>query len=150
MPTPYEKIYSKLLPKFRSYEIPIMTEQEVKEHLSDYLSPAISKFHVCVKNLNDRDEIFGQFNEELTDIEMEIISNYMLVEYLDSTYIRTPTLLKVALPPSDFKSFSNANMLDKLLDMRDTYMKENETLLSRYSWINPKQRGKLKAGYKDN
>ena len=31
MSTPYEKIYENLLPKFRSYEIPLMTTEEVKE-----------------------------------------------------------------------------------------------------------------------
>ena len=37
MSTPYEKIYENLLPKFRSYEIPMMTVEEVKENLHDYL-----------------------------------------------------------------------------------------------------------------
>lgn len=51
MPTPYEKIYENLLPKFRSYEIPMMTVEEVKENLHDYLVPAIARFHVCRKDL---------------------------------------------------------------------------------------------------
>ena len=38
MPTPYEKIYENLLPKFKSYKIPLMTEEEVKEYLHDYSS----------------------------------------------------------------------------------------------------------------
>ena len=92
MSTPYEALYANLLPKFKSYEIPIMTEEEVKEYLHDFLIPAISRFHVCRKDLNDRDDVLEQFNSELSCTEIEILSNYLLLEYIDSTYIRVPTL----------------------------------------------------------
>ena len=139
MPTPYEKVYDNLLPKFRDYDIPIMTTDEVKDYLYDFLIPAISRFHVCRKNLNDRDDTLEIFNCELSDVEIEILSNYALIEYIDSTYVRTPTLLKVSLSSSDFNSYSPANMLDKLMAMRNKYTSENETLLSRYAWMGAKE-----------
>ena len=151
MATPYEKIYENLLPKFRSYEIPLMSTEEVKDFLHDYLVPAISRFHVCRKDLNDRDDIVQRFNVDLSDTEIEILSNYLLIEYIDSEYIRVPSLLKVQLPSSDFKSYSSANMLEKLVAMRTNYTKENETLLSRYAWMGAKESGvKLGSGYKKN
>ena len=149
MPTPYEKIYENLLPKFRSYEIPIMTEEEVKEYLHDYLIPAISRFHVCRKDLNNRDDILERFESELSDMEIEILSNYLLLEYIDSTYVRTPSLLKVNLSSTDFNSYSSANMLDKLMSMRNEYLAENETLLSRYAWMGARENGvSWSSGYK--
>lgn len=149
MATSYEKIYDSLLPKFRSYEIPLMTTEEVKDYLYDFLMTAIPKFHVCRKNLQDRDDILQRFNVELSDIEIEILSNYLLIELLDSEYIRVPSLLKISLPSSDFKAFSKANMVDKLMAMHKTYISENETLLSRYAWMGAKESGvKLGAGYK--
>lgn len=151
MATPYEKLYENLLPKFRSYEIPLMTTEEVKDYLHDYLIPATSRFHVCRKDLTDRDDIIQTFNVDLSDIEVEILSNYLLIEYIDSEYIRTPSLLKVQLPSSDFKAFSSANMIEKLMNMHKTYLSENETLLSRYAWMGAKESGvKLGAGYKKN
>lgn len=149
MATSYEKLYENLLPKFRSYEIPLMSTEEVKDYLHDFLIPAISRFHVCRKDLNDRDDIIQRFNVDLSDIEIEILSNYLLIEYIDSEYIRTPSLLKVQLPSSDFKVFSSANMIEKLMSMHKTYVSENETLLSRYAWMGAKELGiKLGAGYK--
>lgn len=149
MSTPYEKLYENLLAKFRSYEIPLMTTEEVKDYLHDFLVPAISRFHVCRKDLNDRDDVVQRFNVELTDTEIEILSNYMLIEYIDSEYIKTPTVLKVSLASTDFKSYSPANFLDKLMVMHKTYVTENETLLSRYAWMGAKELGvKLGAGYK--
>lgn len=151
MPTLYEKLYENLLPKFRSYEIPLMTTEEVKDYLHDFLIPAISRFHVCRKDLNDRDDILQRFNVELSDMEIEILSNYMLIEYIDSEYVITPSLLKVQLPSSDFKAFSPANFLDKLVDMHKAYVIESETLLSRYAWMGARENGvKLGAGYKKN
>ena len=151
MATSYEKLYENLLPKFRSYEIPLMSTEEVKDYLHDYLIPAISRFHVCRKDLRDRDDILQRFNVELSDIEIEILSNYLLIEYIDSEYIRVPSLLKVQLPSSDFKVFSPANFLEKLMNMHKTYVSENETLLSRYAWMGARESGvKLGAGYKKN
>lgn len=146
MPTPYEKIYENVLPKFKSYDILKMTENEVKEYLHDYLISAISRFHVCKKDLSNRDDNLEQFNVDLSDIEIEILSNYIVIEYLDSNYIKVPSLLKVALPSKDFIAYSPANMLDKLIVMHDTYRKENEGLLSRYAWMN--NTSTLKSGYK--
>ena len=149
MATPYEKIYENLLPKFRSYEIPFMSPDEVREYLHDFLIPAIPKFHVCKKDLTDRNEILERFNVKLSDEEIEILSNYVLLEYLDSEYVRTPTLLKLALPSSDFKAFSPANMLEKLMNMHKQYLSENETLVMRYAWMGAKESGfSLGAGYK--
>lgn len=151
MSTPYERIYENVLSKFKSYEIPLMTEDEVKEYLHDFFIPAIARFHVCRKNLNDRDDILECFNSDLSDIEIEILSNYMLLEYIDSTYVRTPLLLKVNLSSSDFNSYSPANMLSKLTEMQKRYLSENETLLSRYAWMGAKETGilsNISAGYK--
>lgn len=141
MGTSYERIYDNVLPKFRSWEIPLMSEDEVKECLHDYLVPAIVRFHVCRKDLNDRDDDLGSFNVELSDVEVEILSNYLLLEYLDATYIKTPTLLKSSLSSTDFNSFSSANMLDKLMAMHKTYLTENESLLARYAWLTFKDSG---------
>ena len=151
MPTPYEKIYENLLPKFRDYDIPMMTIDDVKDYLRDFLIPAISRFHVCRKDLNDRDDILDRFNCDLSDMEIEILSNYALLEYIDSTYVRTQTLLKVNLSSTDFSSYSPANMLDKLMAMHKTFLAENETLLTRYAWMGARDSkilSGISAGYR--
>ena len=149
MPTPYEVIYEDFLSKFRSYEIVEMTEEEVKEHLHDYLIPAISRFHVCRKDLSVRDDVVERFNCDLNETEIEILANYCLLEYIDSTYIRISNLLKVSLSSVDYNAFSQANMIDKLMAMRSKYLSENEGLLSRYAWMGLKESGiSLSAGYK--
>lgn len=135
MPTPYERIYESFLPKLRSYEIPAMTEDEVRDTLHDYLIAATSRFHVCRKDLTDRDDILQRFNVELSDIEIDILSNYMLLEYIDATYVRTPTLLKANLSSSDFNAFSSANLLGKITESQGKLLSETEAQISRYAWL---------------
>lgn len=149
--TSYEKLYENILPKLRSYDIPIMTEEEVKATFHDFLIPAITRFHICRKDLSDRNDEQEEFNIELRSDEIEILSNFMLLEYLDSNTIRTDLLLKVNLGSKDFNTYSPANMLDKLLAMHRQFFTENEGLLSRYSWLGiDDSKIRLGAGYKNN
>lgn len=134
MPTPYEKIYGRILAKLESYEIPKMDESEAREYLYDFLIFAIASFYLCEKDLSDRDDELEQFNVELSIEEIEILSNYAAIEYVDSTYIRTPNLLRVNNSSTDFHAFSNANHIKELTAMNDYYLKKNETFLSRYGW----------------
>lgn len=151
MPTPYERIYEGFLPKLQSYDIYKMTEDDVKDCLHDYLVSAIAKFHVCRKDLNDRDDLLQRFNPDLSDMEIDILVNYMLLEYIDATYVRVPTLLKVNLSSTDFNAFSPANMLSKLTEMQKRFLTENETLLSRYAWMGARENGvSFGSGYRKN
>ncbi len=150
MSTPYSKLYENILPKFKDYNIPIMTDDEVKEYLHDFLLPAIVRFNVCKNNLFNRDDAKETFNCSLTDNEIEILSNFMIIEYIDSEYIRTPSLLKVNLSSTDFNAFSPANHLDKLLNMRESFVRENEMLLMKYSWCGVTDENKSNLSVKLN
>ena len=151
MPTLYEKVYERFLPKFRDYEIPVMPEDEVVERLHDYLVSATARFHVCRKDLNNRDDLLMRFNEELSNREIEILANYMILEYVDSTYVRVPTLLKSNLSSTDFNAFSSANLLSKLNDLQERTRVDNETLLMWYAWDGAKKSGvSWSKGYKKN
>lgn len=151
MATPYEKVYDSFLPKLQSYDIATMADDEVIDYMHDLLMTAINNFHVCHKDLHDVDEDKKQFNEDLSSIEIEILSNYMVLAYVDATYVRTPTLLKVSLSSSDFNSFSNANHLSKLTEMQQRFLGENEALVTRYAWLDAgsdTKLNKLKFGYR--
>ncbi|MDF2700906.1 MAG: hypothetical protein K0Q49_2470 [Haloplasmataceae bacterium] len=134
MATLYKTIYDNVLPKFKDFDIPLMADDEVYEMLHEHLRPAVVGFYACKKSLSDRDEVLMQFNTDLDDNEIEILSNFLLLDFIDSNYIRVPTVLKANLVSKEFHAFSPAMLLDKLILMSDTYLKRNETLLSRYAW----------------
>lgn len=133
MGTPFTELYESVLSKIRDYDFLNLDEDEIYEILSDYLRPAIAAFRGCRQDLSQRNKV--RFKCKLTDTEIEILSNYMVIAYLDSNYIRVPLALKQTLSSKDFNAFSPANQLEKMINMREKYRKDNETLLSRYRWI---------------
>lgn len=133
MGTPFTELYESVLSKIRDYDFLNLNEEEIHQVLSDYLRPAIASFRGCKQDLSQRNKT--RFKCKLTDIEIEILSNYMVIAYIDSNYIRVPLALKQALSSKDFNAFSPANQLSKLIEMREMYRKDTETLLSRYRWI---------------
>lgn len=133
MGTPFTVLYDSVLSKIRDYDFFNMKQDEIYEVLSDYLRPAIAAFRSCKQDISKRTE--EGFECTLTDTEVEILANYMTIAYLDSNYIRVPLALKQTLSSKDFNAFSPANHLEKMIEMREKYRKDNETLLVRYSYI---------------
>lgn len=106
-----------------------------------YIPPACSQFQSCTSDLTKRDEDvdeFGGFNIKLTDSEIEILVNYMVIEYLDSNYIKTATALKSRLSTSDFHSLQQSNMLGKAMELRTMLKSENDQLAINKSYKNSK------------
>lgn len=133
MGTPFTVLYDSVLSKIRDYDFFNIKQDEIYEVLSDYLRPAIAAFRSCKQDISKRTE--EGFECTLTDTEVEILANYMTIAYLDSNYIRVPLALKQTLSSKDFNAFSPANHLEKMVEMREKYRKDNETLLVRYSYI---------------
>lgn len=136
--TPYEEIFDAALSKLKDYDLVSLPQEDCYAILSDYLRPACVKFQSCKKNLKNRDNLLQQFNTRLSDEEIEILSNEVVREYIYTTHIKTPLVLKMVLPSKDYGVSSNANHLDRLLDLHNTLRKENEQLISIYSWSSSK------------
>jgi len=137
MGTKYSVLYLSVLSKLKDYDLAKESENNIYEILSDYLRPAIVAFHNCKTDLTirDTDLINGGFNEELSDEEVEILSNFMTINYIDANYLKVPNLLKANLSSVDYRAFSPANQIDKLNDLHKICISDNETLMARYSLI---------------
>lgn len=137
MGTPFTILYDGVLRNLKDYDFFNMSQEEVYDVLSDYVRPAIVAFSGCKQDLTQRTE--DGFTITLTDTEIEILINYMSIEWIDSNYIRVPLALKSTLSSKDFNAFSQANQLDKLRELRETYRKDNETKLVRYRYKKEKK-----------
>lgn len=133
MATTYKELYNSVYSKIKDYDFCEMLESEADAILHDYIRPAILKFEDCSQDLTDRDDEAEQFNTDLTDINFEILSNFMVVEYLDATYIRTTMMLKAYMSTSDFHKYDNKDVLGKVIEVRDMYKRENKQLMINYS-----------------
>lgn len=133
MATTYKKLYNSVYSKIKDYDFVNILEDDVDDILHDYLRPAIVAFEDCDQNLSDRDEELKCFNTDLTDVNFEILSNFMVIVYLDSTYIRTSLMLQAHMSTSDFHKYDNNNVLAKVIEVRDMYKRENKQWMINYS-----------------
>ena len=99
MATTYKELYESVYSKIKDYDFAQMLEEDADEILHDYIRPAIVAFECCNQDLSDRDETLGQFNFDLNDVNFEILSNFMVITYLDSTFIRNSLMLQALLFP---------------------------------------------------
>lgn len=133
MVTGYKELYNSVYSKIKDYDFVTMTEEEADDILHDYIRPAIVCFEDCKQDLSNRDDIASEFNFKLTDTNFEILSNFMLIKYLEATYINTPMMLKAHLSSSDFHKYDNKDVLGKVITVRDMYYKQNKQLMINYS-----------------
>ena len=133
MATTYKELYNSVYSKIKDYDFLSMTEEEADDILHDYIRPAIVDFEDCKQDLSDRDEVGQTFNIDLTDINFEILSNFMVVKYIEATYINTPMALKAYMSTSDFHKYDNKDVLGKVIEVRDMYLKRNKQLMINYS-----------------
>ena len=74
MATPYETIYTRCLAKLEDPTLAMLPEEDLEEMLHGYLMSAIAKHRKCEHDLSDRDDDLKQFNFDLSDLEIEILS----------------------------------------------------------------------------
>jgi len=133
MATPYKVLFDGVITKLRSTGIPNITEDEFDDILSDYIRPACVKFKACKQDLNQRNDVLAYFEIVLIDEEIEILVNFLYIEFLSANYINVPSLLRQSLVSKDYHTFSSRNHLSGLMDLRDQIQRETRQMISIYS-----------------
>jgi hypothetical protein len=131
--TSYSQIYEVFLNKISDYDFLNLEESEVNSIMYNYLRSAIVWFSSCRQDLSDRDDTLKQFNIDLTDEEIEILSTLMIPEWLKPR-INTTENIKQHMSTKDFQMFSQANHLKELKDLKKDCTREAQQLMSRYSY----------------
>lgn len=81
--TSYDAIYQRFLNKITSFRILELSDSDVQEMMSMWLTSAISKFRKCKSDLSKRDDEILEFEEDLLDEEQEILALLMVNEWLE-------------------------------------------------------------------
>ena len=133
MATPFKVLFDGVLDKMRSTGISDISEDEFDAILASYIRPAVVRFRACRQDLSKRNDELAVFEAELTDEEIEILVNFLYLEFLSANYINVPSLLRQSLVSRDYHAFSSANHLKGLMGLRDKVMRETRQMISVYS-----------------
>ncbi|MFA6824915.1 MAG: hypothetical protein WCR38_04825 [Bacteroidales bacterium] len=132
MATPYSDVINSFLGKITDYELPLL-ETDRDSIVISYMHSANSKFkRICLVDLTDVDEDLKQFNQDLDDEIIDIITETMIVEWLKPKLYSLENLRNV-LNTKDFTQFSPANLLDKIQATYKEAKLESKRMMNNYS-----------------
>ncbi len=136
MATSFSEIYNSFLDKITDTDLLTLSDSNRELFLNGLMESASGKFQgICLVDLTDKDEVVKQFNNTLSDEEIDIISTGMIVEWLKPKYFFNDNL-KNSLNTKDYNTFSTANLLKEI---RETYLntkKEFTSMINKYSYLN--------------
>ncbi|MGG3987518.1 hypothetical protein [Bacillus smithii] len=135
--TPYDEIFILFLSKIEDYELKndLQTDPDfAKEKMLDWLISAIPKFTYCTKDLSQRDDANQAFTETLTQLEKEILSTLMVVEYLSPKVLRSE-YFETYLGSKDFANYSPANQLKEVNNLKKSIKEEADSLMIQYYFM---------------
>lgn len=135
MATDLEVVYRPFLNSIEDEEWLLIGDDEViADLLLDYLEKATVDFNTCRKSL-DIDYVKLCFLEDLNIDEIVILSKAMIIHYLDPKIYREQNLQQ-AVTSKDFSKLSNANMLDKMIKLREFTRSELDRYKNKYDFKN--------------
>lgn len=135
MPTTYQQIYEQAQTSFQDWEMDIVYANSVVNYeaiMQSYLIKAISNFEHCVTNLADRDSALKIFNATLSDLEITILSNLLVLEWLEHN-IQDLNQMQLHIRDSEFNTSSEGANLKAKLDLRTHLREQANQLKTQYS-----------------
>lgn len=131
--TPYSNVYKRFLRKITDYGLAELSNEDMEDIMNGYLDSAISLFTKCEKDLSDRDDEKQCFNDNLTDIEQEILSRLLVIEWIEPQ-INSIMNLQPILNDHDFETYSQANFLKVKIELKNDLQSEIDNLMVNYTY----------------
>ena len=132
MATPYEKIYNRFLSRTTDFNLAELDDYTLNEMLKSWLHSAIVKTRTSTDlSRNDEDEVF---ENDLTDLDVELLAMGMTISWLDQTLNSTELTLQF-LGGKEEKFYSQSAHISELRALRTDTLREMQQLYT-YSTYN--------------
>lgn len=121
--TMFSKVYDAFFRKITEDMYMELTKEDTESMVQELLLSALSWFEFPRVDINDYDLAAGCFNVALSLDEINIISTYMVKEWLGQQLASVENT-RMKYSGSDFKFTSQANHMAKLKNLAETYKQE--------------------------
>ena len=118
--TPFSAIYTSFFSKITDDMYMELDRKQTEGMLQELLIGAIPWFEFPKVNIFDYDEDMETFNIHLNNEEINILATYMIVGWLDQQLASVENT-RMKYSGSDFKFTSQANHMQKLLQLKKDY-----------------------------
>jgi len=130
--TKYDVIYKKFERQVVDYDLQDLIQQSKAEVKLELLQEAIVEYFACPIDLSDRDDTLLEFNNKLTDLQMQVLSNYMVFSWT-KPYLNNQDLFESNFATSEYKAFSPAMRMKELRTNAEFALKEAGVLATKQS-----------------
>ena len=131
--TNYEKVYGRFLNSTTDFNLAELDDHTLNEMLKDWLHTAIVKTRT--KSDLTRDDESEVFNNDLSDLDIEMLAMGMRLAWLDQSLNSTELTLQF-LGGKEEKFFSQANHIAELRALRADTLREMQQLYTYSTYTN--------------
>ena len=131
--TSYEKVYNRFLNSTTDFNLAELDDYTLNEMLKDWLHGAIVKTRTSSDLSRDDDN--EVFNNDLSDLDIELLAMGMKLSWLDQTLNSTELTLQF-IGGKEEKFFSQANQLSELRALRADTLREMQQLYTYSTYAN--------------
>ena len=133
MGTPYEKVYGRFLNSTTDFNLADLDDHTLSEMLKGWLHSAIVKTRTSSDLSRDDDN--EAFNNDLSDLDVELLAMGMTLAWLDQT-LNSSELTMQFIGGKEEKFFSQANHINELRALRADTLREMQQLYTYDTYVN--------------
>ena len=131
--TQYSTLYDRCLSKIEDPTLAALPDEDLEKVVHGWMMSAIAKHRKCTNDLSDRDDVLKQFNFDLTDLEIEILSILMCREWVSGQLNSVVNTLQV-FSGKETKYYSQSSHLAELQSLDEKWKLEAQHLSRDYTY----------------
>ena len=135
MATPYEKIYNRFAQKITDFNLVELDDDSLGEMLLGWLNSAIVRIRRCKHDLSKRDDEILEFSEDLSEIEIELLSMGMVDAWVSQYLNSTENVLQM-IGGKEEKYYSQASHMAEIRTIKEENLREMNRLHNYYTYTN--------------
>lgn len=135
MATSYDNIYDRFVNKITDFNIVELDDYSLGDMLKGWLKSAIVRSRKCQHDLSKRDDELQEFEEDLSDLEIELLAMGMVDAWL-SQYLNSTENVLQFIGGKEEKYYSQANHIAEIRALREQNLIEMNRLHNYYTYTN--------------
>lgn len=134
MGTPYEKVYGHFLNRVTDFNLADLDDYTLNNMLKDWLHSAVVKVRTS-SDLSKRDNATEVFENDLSDLDIELLAMGMVLAWLDQR-INSTEYTNLFVGGKEEKFYSPSQQLSELRALRDDTLREMQKLYTYDTYVN--------------
>lgn len=135
MATPYEKIYDRFAQKITDFNLSEVDDHSLEEMLQGWLNSSIVRIRRCKHDLSLRNDEAQEFEENLSDLEIELLAMGMLDAWI-SQYLNSTENVLQFIGGKEEKFYAQSSHMAEIRSIKDENLREMNKLHNYYTYTN--------------